>query len=101
MAANIAIPENRPEELNEELNTYEANITAIRRNVGKHVLIHGSTIVDYYGSYREALAAGYEMYGLGNFLIREVKAKEEGTNVLRCSLKPVIGLKLAKRTKRA
>lgn len=95
------IPEDRPSELKEELTTYQTRIAEIRKHIGKHVLIHGSTIVDYYDKYAEALEAGYEMYGLANFMVREIRPVEGSTNVLRCSVKPVTGpLKVARRARR-
>src|ERR1039457_6298579 len=85
--------------LNEERTTYDEHVSAISKNVGKHVLIHGSTIVDYFPSYEKALKAGYEMYGTKPFMVREVDAKNSPTTVLRFSFKTIQGLRLHKRQK--
>jgi hypothetical protein len=60
-----------------------------------------TTIVDYFGTYGKAIRAGYDLYGLGNFLVGEVKAKEDAVNILRCSIKPVVDHpKPSKKTKK-
>jgi hypothetical protein len=76
-------PETFPKEIAPEVRTLRENHAEIIRNVGKFVLIHGSSIVDYFKSYREALNAGYEQFGLQEFLVRFVKKQDTPIRVMR------------------
>ena len=84
--SKTTLPELRPSELKEEVATFGAHIKQIRRNVGKFVLIQGKSVVDYFDTYTQAIEAGYEMFGLKNFFVRQVNAKESAINVMRCSI---------------
>jgi hypothetical protein len=89
--------EKSPVEIRDEIQTFAQNYPTIRRKgLGKFVLIQASTVVDYFKSYTEAMRAGYEMFGSGNFFVRQIKEKEAPVNVMRCGVKRVTGpLKLA------
>ncbi len=41
-------------------------------HLGKYVLIHGSTVVNFYSAYDDAIQAGYEKFGIEPFLVRRI-----------------------------
>lgn len=60
--------------LEKEIETYKANLNAMREYEGKYVLISGATIVDYFTSYDDAIKEGYQKFGLETpFLVRRVE----------------------------
>jgi hypothetical protein len=99
MPANL-IPDASPAEIHQEIQTFEQHYSSIRRKVGKYVLIQGSIVVDYFDTYKEAIDAGYEMFGLQNFFVRQVRENESPINVMRCGVKKMTGpLKLVRSKK--
>lgn len=60
--------------LETELKTYEAEKDGLLAHEGKFVVIHGSEILGIYGSYEDALKAGYEKYKLEPFLVKKIQA---------------------------
>jgi hypothetical protein len=63
--------------LQQELATYEREKSRlISESQGKFVLIKGDE-VDVWGTYEDALRAGYEKYGLTTFLVKQVRETED------------------------
>jgi hypothetical protein len=60
--------------LETELKTYEAQKDTLLAHEGKFVVIHGSEILGIYGSYEDALKAGYEKFKLEPFLVKKIQA---------------------------
>ena len=60
--------------LENELATYERNRRQLGGHVGKFVLIHGEDIVDCFGTYHDAIKAGYQQFGLEPFLVKCIEA---------------------------
>ena len=60
--------------LEQELQTYEANVAKWTENNGKFVLIHGDEVVDFFAAYEDAIKAGYQKFGLNPFLVKQINA---------------------------
>jgi hypothetical protein len=58
--------------LEKELSVYEANLPELLANEGKYVLIAGEQISGPFDTYEDALAVGYEKYGLIPFLVKQI-----------------------------
>ncbi len=58
--------------LEQELETYEANVDKWTEQSGKFVLIHGEEIVDFFAAYEDAIKAGYQKFGLTAFLVKQI-----------------------------
>jgi hypothetical protein len=82
---NTTFPEQtiRPKDIEMEVTTLQNHYSEIIKKVGKFVLIHGKSIVDYFDSYRAAHNAGYARFGLGDFLVRPVKNPDQPISVMR------------------
>lgn len=66
--------------LEKELETFRRELPAlladpVRR--GTFALVHGESVADCFPTFDEALAAGYERFGLSPFLVKEVTDHEE------------------------
>jgi hypothetical protein len=85
MATKIQFPDPdiRPLDIATEIDTLQRNYAVISKNVGKFVLIRGTSILGYYNSYQEATDEGYRQAGLGNFLARRIKAREIPLRAMR------------------
>lgn len=59
-----------------ELTTYEEHLPELLDSEGKFVLILGKEVSGPFGSYGDALDAGYEKYGLKPFLVKQIRAAE-------------------------
>lgn len=77
--------------LERELETFKKELPRLLQgpaNRGKFALIHGETVQGLYASVDDALAAGYQFFGLGPFLVQEVTEYEQARyfsrNVTRC-----------------
>jgi hypothetical protein len=77
--------------LERELETFRRQLPGLLAdpaNRGKHALVHGDQVQGLYGSAEEALAAGYQHFGLEPFLVQEVTDQEKpqyfSHNVTRC-----------------
>ena len=77
---------NKPQEIEQALETYEKSYAEIIRNLGKYVLIKGNSIVEYFASYRDAVRAGYERFGITDFLVKRVQQEDEPISVMRCGI---------------
>ena len=62
--------------LENELDTYKANLPDWAEHEGKFVLIRGAEIVDFYSSYDDAIKVGYATFGLEPFLVKQVNRME-------------------------
>lgn len=69
--------------LEQEIQTYQANLPGLLQNEGKYVLIQGKEITDVYDTYEDAIKAGYEKYRLLPFLVRKIQADEQVQNFSR------------------
>ena len=56
--------------LEKELQTYKEKLPEIVADEGKFVLIDGDNVIDVYGTYEDAIKAGYEKFQLGPFLVK-------------------------------
>jgi len=63
--------------LEKETQTYERELPNLVQHEGKFVLIHGDHVTDVYGTYEDALKAGYEKHGLKPFFVRQIRAVEQ------------------------
>lgn len=63
--------------LEKELETFERELPALLEHEGKYALIHGSTVVDVYAAYEDALKAGYSKFQLEPFLVKRIEAAEQ------------------------
>jgi hypothetical protein len=60
--------------LENELKTYDANVSKWTDQAGKYVLIHGEEVVDFFAAYEDAIKAGYQKFGLDQFLVKQINA---------------------------
>ena len=59
--------------LDREIQTYEERKEELLAQEGKYVVIHGEEIGGIYNSFKEALAAGYEKFGLKTILVQPIE----------------------------
>ena len=60
-----------------ELATYRKNLPALLQQEGKFVLIRQDQVIGVFATQEDALAAGYDRFGLdAPFFIRQIKAVE-------------------------
>jgi hypothetical protein len=65
--------------LEQELETFKKELPALLQkaeNRGKLALVYRDAVHGLYGSVEEALAAGYDLFGLNPFLVKEVTEHE-------------------------
>jgi hypothetical protein len=67
---------NMAEPLQKELETYKRNLPALLRDEGKFALIFGDDILGIFGTYEDALNAGYEKAKLAPFLVKKISGAE-------------------------
>lgn len=66
--------------LEKELETFRRELPGLLSdpaNRGTFALVHGESVVNLYPTFDAALAAGYDKFGLGPFLVKEVTDHEE------------------------
>lgn len=63
--------------LEKELQTYQDNLQNLLSNEGKFALIHGSDVVGTFDTFPDALNAGYKLFGLDPFLVKQIQAVEQ------------------------
>ena len=66
--------------LEKELETFRRELPGLlgdAANRGRYALIQGEAVADLYSTFEEALAAGYDRFGLTPFLVKEVNDREE------------------------
>ncbi len=66
-----------PESLEKELETYKKNLPSLIADEGKFVVIQGSEILGVFGTYEDALTAGYKKFGIKPFLVKKIMAVEQ------------------------
>ncbi len=59
--------------LERELATYERKRRELAELAGKFVLVHGDDIVGCFGTYDDAIKAGYQQFGLEPFLVKRIE----------------------------
>ena len=69
--------------LEKEMQTYKDKLPELKEQEGKFVLIQGEDVVDVFGTYEDAVKAGYEKFGLTPFLVRQIHALEQVQVVTR------------------
>jgi hypothetical protein len=63
--------------LERELQTYKAKLPELVADEGKFALIHGESVVEVYGTYEDAIKAGYEKFKLEPFLVKQIQSVEQ------------------------
>ena len=63
--------------LEKELETYKTKLPELLAEEGKFVLIHGDQVVDVYGTYEDAIKAGYKKFQLEPFLVQKIEVIEQ------------------------
>lgn len=63
--------------LEAEIATYKEKLPELAANEGKFVLIHGTEIVDTYGTYEDAIKEGYARFKLEPFLVKQIQSIEQ------------------------
>ena len=63
--------------LEKELETYKVKLPELAAHEGKFALIHGTDIVDVYGTYEDALKEGYAKFKLEPFLVQQINSIEQ------------------------
>ncbi len=63
--------------LEKEQETYKRRLAELTSDEGKFVLIHGDDIFGVYGTYEDALAAGYQQFNLEPFLVKQIQTVEQ------------------------
>lgn len=63
--------------LEQELEAYKSKLPELLPNEGKFVLVHGNEIIDVYGTYEDAIKAGYEKFQLEPFLVKQIQSVEQ------------------------
>lgn len=61
-----------------ETKTYEQRLPELLAgHNGKYVLIQGTQVAGVFGSYADAVEAGYEQFDLSPFLVKRIQAVED------------------------
>ena len=81
------------EQLAKELATYEIHREElVGSHDGKFVLIHGDEIAGIWDTYKDAIEAGYQRFGLNPFLVKQIQTVERvqfiTRNILACPSLP-------------
>ena len=63
--------------LETELQTYKAKLPELLASEGKFVLIHGTEVVEVYGTYEDAIKEGYAKFSLNPFLVKQIESTEQ------------------------
>ena len=70
--------------LERELEVYLSKLPELKaEDEGKFVLIHGGQVIDIFGSYEDAIKAGYGRFGLEPFLVKQIHALEQAQFISR------------------
>jgi len=68
--------------LEKEVETYQKKLPDLKAEEGKYALVHGENL-DIFGTYEDALSAGYQKYKLEPFLVKKIQAVEQVQFVTR------------------
>ena len=63
--------------LEKELETYRQQFLKLKEQVGRYVVIRGSDVLGTWGTYEDAIQAGYQSCGLSPFLVKKIEAFEK------------------------
>ena len=63
--------------LEQELQTYKRELANLLPQQGKFVLIQDDKVIDVFGTYEDALKAGYKVAGLEPFMVKQIQAIEQ------------------------
>ena len=63
--------------LETELETFKKSLPGLLADQGKFVLIGDAQVGGVFGTYEDALTAGYEKYGVRPFLVKRIFAAEQ------------------------
>ena len=69
--------------LSREVETYARLLPSLVSQQGKYVLIQGDEMAGTFDSYRDALTAGYQRFGLAHFLVKQISPTEQVFYVTR------------------
>jgi hypothetical protein len=69
--------------LEKEIETYHREHDRLIPDSGKYVLIHGDKVIDVFGTYEDALKAGYKEVGLNPFLVKKIVEVEQVQYITR------------------
>lgn len=73
---NLSFPAMADEHLQTELATYRRKLPELLNDAGKFVVIRGERVLGTYGSYEDALKAGYQEFKLEPFFVKKISAIE-------------------------
>ncbi len=62
--------------LEAELATYARQMPRLVQQAGKFVVIGGDVVAGVYDTYSDALSVGYDKFGLGPFMVKEIEVVE-------------------------
>jgi hypothetical protein len=65
-----------PDPLDTEIATYKKLHSSLLQNEGKYAVVAGEELIGVYGTYEEALQAGYEKAKLLPFLVKKITGTE-------------------------
>jgi hypothetical protein len=66
------------EHLKAEIATYQQHRSRLVAEAeGKYVLIHDSDVVGTYDTYEDALNTGYKQFGLGPFMVQQIRSVDD------------------------
>lgn len=63
--------------LEQELKTYQRELPSLLPQQGKFALIQDDRVIDVFGTYEDALKAGYKVAGLNPFMVKQIQAVEQ------------------------
>ena len=86
MATALPDIKNLPKHIQREAQTFRDKHSEIKQNVGKFVLVHRDSVVNYFDSYGQAATKGYKLFGLDDFLVKEVRLNETPLRAMRCGV---------------
>ena len=69
--------------LEKEMETYHSKLPALLAEQGKYVLICGDQVKGIYGTYEDALSAGYRERGITPFLVKKIASIEQVHSISR------------------
>ena len=69
--------------LEQELATYKAKLPELHDQQGQFALIRGNDLKGVFGTYDDALKAGYDTFGLNPFLVKQIQVIEQAQFISR------------------
>ena len=68
--------------LEKELEVYKKKLPELKEHEGKFALV-GDTFVDVFGTYEDAIKAGYNKFRLKPFLVKRIEGEEQIHTITR------------------